>query len=94
MANSDKMTRDIMSRVKKSVGVVPRYASGTARLFLASGAEFFKNEMPAPIAMVQTNQELLSDAVRFLRNPVDAINKQVDRALGSSKHYRNSLRMH
>lgn len=83
MANSDKMTRDIMERVKRSVGVVPRYASGTARLFLASGAEFFKNEMPAPVAMVQTNQELLSDAVRFLRNPVDAINKQVDRALGS-----------
>lgn len=83
MAKTDKMSRDIVERAKKAVGVVPRYASGTARLFLASGAEFFKNEMPAPIAMITTNQELLTDAVRFLRNPVDAINKQIDRALGS-----------
>lgn len=97
MANSDKMSRSIMERTRKAVGVAPRYASGTAKLFLASGAEFFKNEMPAPIAMVETNQELLQDAVRFLRNPVDAINKQVNRALGSDdfkalqKFARNAL---
>lgn len=83
MAKEDGVTRDIRSRLRTAVGAAPRYAKGTAKLFLASGTEYFNVQMPAVGGMIEVNKDLLQDAVRFLRNPVDAINKQVDRAMGT-----------
>lgn len=77
----DRMGRDIRESVKKAVKVTGRYGVGVGKLFLASGKEFFNAQMPAVQASFETNKELLDDTVKFLRNPVDAINKRVDRAM-------------
>lgn len=83
MPKQDTFTRDIRQRVKQSFGAPVRYGSGVAKLFLASSKDFLNNTMPAPAAMLETNRELLDDAVRFLRAPTDAINRQVNRALAT-----------
>lgn len=77
----DRMGRDIRDSVKKAVKVTGRYGVGVGKLFLASGKEFFNAQMPAVQASFETNKELLDDTVKFLRNPVDSINKRVDRAM-------------
>lgn len=81
MPREDAMTRDIRAQVKKAFGPVPRYAGNIAKMFLASGKEFFTNTMPAPVAMISTNADLMRDAVSFLRHPAASINNQVNRAL-------------
>lgn len=84
MAKQDKSTRDIRSRLKEA-GIKPlKYTVGIGKLFIqGSGTNYFNNNMPAAAAMYETNQDLLKDTVKFLRNPADAIKRQVDRALGS-----------
>ena len=79
----DKVTKDIRSELRKVLTVGGRYATGTAKLFLASGKEMFKTNMPAVAGMYDTNRELLTDAVKFLKNPADAINVQVNREIQS-----------
>lgn len=81
MPKNDAFTRDIRQRVRKAFGSPVRYGSGVAKLFLASGKDFFSSSMPAPAAMLETNKEILSDAVKFLRSPTEVINRQVDRVL-------------
>lgn len=82
----DKVTKDIRSELRKVLTVGGRYATGTAKLFLASGKEMFKTNMPAVAGMYDTNRELLTDAVKFLKNPADAINVQVNRAIQSESY--------
>lgn len=84
MANQDRATRDIRTRLK-SAGLKPlKYTVGIGKLFIqGSGTAYFNDNMPAAAAMYETNQDLLKDTVKFLRNPADAIKRQVDKALGS-----------
>ena len=84
MAKQDKATRDIRTRLK-SAGLKPlKYSVGIGKLFIqGSGTAYFNDNMPAAAAMYETNQDLLKDTVKFLRNPADAIKRQVDKALGS-----------
>ena len=83
MAKQDTMTKDIRKNIAEVFGRVPKYATGVGKLFLASGKEIFNIEMPYIGAMYETNQDLLKEVIRTLRNPADAINKQVNRALQS-----------
>ncbi len=83
MPKQDTFTRDIRQRVRQTFGAPVRYGGGVAKLFLASGKDFFSNTMPAPGAMLATNREILDDAIRFLRAPTEVINKQVNRALAT-----------
>ena len=83
---NDVFTKDIKIRVRKAVGVGKNYAKSSARMFLASGKEYFNNTMPMPGAMLEANRELLADTVKFLRNPADAIHRQVDRAISSETY--------
>lgn len=79
MAKDDKMTRDIRNTLRKTFGRGGRYATGTAKLFLASGKEYFAQEMPAPVAMWETNKDILTEFWRSLRNPSDAANRYGNR---------------
>ncbi len=81
MAKGSKTVHDINERVKRAVGSSEKYAKGFSKAFLHAGGEYLKSVFPAPVAMYDTNKELLSDTVKFLRNPVDSINRQVNRAL-------------
>lgn len=81
MAKGYKTVHDINERVKRAVGSSEKYAKGFSKAFLHAGGEYLKSVFPAPVAMYETNKELLSDTVKFLRNPVDSINRQVNRAL-------------
>lgn len=81
MAKGSKTVHDINERVKRAVGSSEKYAKGFSKAFLHAGGEYLKSVFPAPVAMYETNKELLSDTVKFLRNPVDSINRQVNRAL-------------
>lgn len=81
MAKTDSSTRAIQDIVRKSVGTVSRYGTGIGKLFLASTKEFMVTNMPAPAAFLETNKAVLDDSIKFLRNPVDAINKGVNRAM-------------
>ena len=83
MARRDNSIKNINERVKKSLENPAKYAKGFGKMFLYSGGEFLKNTFPAPVAMYDTNKDLLDDTVKFLRNPVDSINKQVNRALAT-----------
>lgn len=75
MPKDDKMTRDIRNTLKKTFGATGRYATGTAKLFLASSELYFKEAMPAPVAMFETNKDILIEFWRTLRNPSEAANK-------------------
>ena len=79
----DSTTRDIKERLRGAFSRAPKYATSTAKMFLASGKDFFNIQMPVIGGMLETNQDLIKDTVSFLRNPVDSINKQVDVALNS-----------
>lgn len=84
MARQDKATVDLRRRLKDA-GIKPlRYAKGLGQLFIqGSGSQYMRDNLPAAMAMYETNQDLLRDTVRFLRDPADAITRQVDRALQS-----------
>ena len=79
MAKDDKMARDIRNTLRKTFGASGKYATGTAKLFLASGKEYFANEMPVPVAMWETNKDILTEFWRSLRNPSDAANRYGNR---------------
>lgn len=81
MAKGSKTVHDINERVKRAVGSSEKYAKGFSKAFLHAGGEYLKSVFPAPVAMYETNKELLTDTVKFLRNPIDSINRQVNRAL-------------
>lgn len=81
MAKTDSSTRAIQDIVRKSVGTVSRYGTGFGKLFLASTKAFMNTNMPAPGAFLETNKAILDDSIKFLRNPVDGINKGVNRAM-------------
>lgn len=81
MAKTDGSTRAIQDIVRKSVGTVSRYTTSIGKMFLASTGDFITAKMPAPAAFYDTNKDILNDTIRFLRNPVDAINKGVNRAM-------------
>ena len=79
----DSTTRDIKDRLRGAFSRAPKYATSTAKMFLASGKDFFNIQMPIIGGMLETNQDLIRDTVAFLRNPVDSVNKQIDTALNS-----------
>lgn len=79
----DSTTRDIKDRLRGAFSRAPKYATSTAKMFLASGKDFFNIQMPIIGGMLETNQDLIRDTVTFLRNPVDSVNKQIDTALNS-----------
>lgn len=95
--SSDKMAKDVRTRLKEIALRGGKYFTGTARLFLASGTEVVNTELPTIGAMLDTNKDLLNDTIRFLRNPVDTVNRSVDKAMGSDnfkalqKFARNAL---
>ena len=77
----DSTTRDIKDRLRGAFSRAPKYATSTAKMFLASGKDFFNIQMPIIGGML--DQDLIRDTVTFLRNPVDSVNKQIDTALNS-----------
>ena len=83
MAENDKMVKDVRQRLKGIATKGGKYFTGTAKLFLASGTEVVNMSMPTLAGMVDTNRDLIEDTARFLRNPVDSLNKSVDRAMHS-----------
>lgn len=81
MAKDDKMTRDIRNTLKQTFGTGGRYAASTAKLFLASGGTYFKQQMPAPVALFESNKDILTEFWRSLRNPSDAANRYSSRIM-------------
>jgi len=80
-AGNDKMSKDVRQSLKECAAKGGKYFKGTAQLFLASGSEYVAKELPTIAGMVDTNEELLQDVARFLRNPVDNINRQINKAM-------------
>lgn len=89
MAKEDKMTRDIKNSLRDAFGAAPKYGTGVAKLFLATGGEYFKNQMPAPVAVYETNKDILQNFWRTLRNPSDAANRYTQRITGGDT-YKNA----
>ena len=84
MANQDAMTRDIRKNIKALFDRVPKHLIGTGKLFLSSAKDMFEVDMPVLKSMYETNQDLLKDTLKVLRNPAEAINKQVTRITSSA----------
>lgn len=78
-AGKDRMTMDIRSELKRVATKGGRYFTGTARMFLDSTTDVVTNTMPTVGAMLDTNKALIDDTLRFLRHPVDALNRGMDR---------------
>lgn len=83
MAKVDRSTRDINQRVKRAVGGTSKRAENAGKMFLHVGGEFLKANFPTPFAFVETNKDVLDSTTKFLRNPVDSVNRQINRALGT-----------
>jgi len=86
LAKEDAMTKDIRKNLTAAFMRVPKYTSSIAKLFLASTKSVINTDMPVIGAMYETNQDLLKDVVKTLRNPADAINKQVNRVLNTEAY--------
>lgn len=78
-AGNDKLSIDIRSELKRVATKGGRYFTGTARMFLDSTTETVNNAMPTVGAMLETNKDVIDATLRFLRNPVDAIHRGMDR---------------
>ena len=83
MAKVDRSTREINQRVKRAVGNTSKRASNAGKMFLHVGGEFLKSNFPTPFAFVETNKDVLDSTAKFLRNPVDNVNRQINRALAT-----------
>lgn len=83
MAKVDRSTREINQRVKRAVGNTSKRASNAGKMFLHVGGEFLKSNFPTPFAFVETNKDVLDSTAKFLRNPVDSVNRQINRALAT-----------
>ena len=83
MAKVDRSTREINQRVKRAVGNTSKRASNAGKMFLHVGGEFLKTNFPTPFAFVETNKDVLDSTAKFLRNPVDNVNRQINRALAT-----------
>lgn len=83
MAKVDRSTREINQRVKRAVGNTSKRASNAGKMFLHVGGEFLKTNFPTPFAFVETNKDVLDSTAKFLRNPVDSVNRQINRALAT-----------
>ena len=77
------MVKDVRSRLKSIAAKGGKYFTGTAKLFLASGTEIVNVNMPTLSGMMDVNRDLMNDTVRFLRNPVDTVNRNIDRAMST-----------
>ena len=77
------MVKDVRSRLKSIAAKGGKYFTGTAKLFLASGTEIVNVNMPTLSGMIDVNRDLMNDTVRFLRNPVDTVNRNIDRAMST-----------
>lgn len=77
------MVKDVRSRLKSIAAKGGKYFTGTAKLFLASGTEIVNVNMPTLSGMMDVNRDLMNDTVRFLRNPVDTVNRTIDRAMST-----------
>lgn len=80
-AGTDRMARDIREDLKRIATTSGRYFTGTAKLFLASSAEVVGQKMPTVGSMLDANRDFMNDTMKFLRNPVDAVHRGIDRAL-------------
>ena len=83
MANNtkeDRMTRDIRKSLRDSFSLAPKYAKGTAQLFLASGKEYFNTKLPVFKSFYETNKDLMDETFRALRNPSDGANRFLARS--------------
>lgn len=78
---TDRMTRDVRASLKQCAAKGGKYFKGTAALFLRSGSEYVGGQLPTVTGMVDMNRELLQDTARFLRNPVDALNRTINKAM-------------
>lgn len=76
-----RSNKNIRTQLKSMATWGGRVTSSTARMFLASGKELFSNSMPTLVDTVQVNTELMADVVQVLRNPADAVNKQINRVM-------------
>lgn len=75
-----KQERDIRKALKDMAAYAGRITSSTAKMFLASGKEMLSINMPTLTGSLETNRELVENAIRVLRNPADAVNRSVEKA--------------
>lgn len=78
-----KQDRDIRKQLKDMAAYAGRLTSSTAKLFLASGKEMLTTNMPTLTGSLDTNREVIENAIKVLRNPADAINRGVNKATGT-----------
>lgn len=78
---NDRMVKDVRERLKGIATKGGKYFTGTAKLFLHSTTETVSRDLPTLSGMIETNKDLMNDTVRFLRNPVDSVNRGIDRAM-------------
>ena len=78
---TDKQVKDIRSQLKSLSGWGKNITTSSAKMFLASGKQFFESTMPTVTDTAKVNAELVGDIVRIFRNPVDAINRSINKAM-------------
>lgn len=80
----DKTTRNVRDTLKGVATWGSRFASGAAKMFLASGKDLFKTSMPALTETAEMNKDLATDVLHTLVNPMDALNRSVSKAMDSN----------
>lgn len=83
---ADKTNKELQSIFMRVGKTTLKYGTGVAKSFLASGKEMLDNYTPNIMSTIDTNKEFFSDAIKFLRNPVDTFQKGIDRAVGSEAY--------
>lgn len=76
MAKEDGMTRDIRRTLQETFKATPKaYATGVAKLFLASGKNILETNIPMPKAMYDTNKDLIDGIISTIKNPTEKVNR-------------------
>lgn len=76
MAKEDGMTRDIRRTLQETFKATPKaYATGVAKLFLASGKNMLETNIPMPKAMYDTNKDLIDGIISTIKNPTEKVNR-------------------
>ena len=79
----DKTTRNIRETLKGVATWGGRFASSSAKMFLASGKDLFKSSMPTLTETVELNKDLATDVFKTLTNPMDTVNRSITKAMGT-----------
>ncbi|MDE6040940.1 MAG: hypothetical protein K2F99_05130, partial [Muribaculaceae bacterium] len=73
------MAKNIRDNLRKVAGTSGKYFEGSAKLFLASTKDLAKTSLPTVGDMIDTNRDVVVSTIKFMRNPGDVINRQVER---------------